>query len=466
MKHSIDLPALRSEIGDWIYYITTFSYSDLEALTVEVKDVLYGEYGGADALEAMDNDGGQSDIDKQLQRDKDDSHIDDIEFYIKNEPQMFFNSLVLAVFNDYPNWSEFIYEYKDENYSNEVGILSFSEDSKLIAVDGQHRLAAIKKVLKENPDKKDDKISVLVVGHSNDEKGIQRSRRLFTTLNKRAKRVGEKELIILDEDNSACIITRKLYNNKIIEILNKKMILLQNTESIKSSSKFSSIMTINYIHEQLLLYFLDINIDIKKKFMEERGLKKITISDYKNRFKRIKPNEEILLRYEKYVLSYWQTLINSVDDLKVLEESLKNNNEINNLRTSDNNNAIYRPVFLKNLIQVIISVSKKENIDIIKVISRLENIDLSLYSFPWNGLLWNDSSKTIQNTGIVKALKKTLEYLLTDNDSLSKTDQLVKEYYEQNHLYEKDENTKEQNIELIINRFKSVHPNNKLVDVD
>ena len=58
---------------------------------------------------------------------------------------------------------------------------------------------------------KDESISAIFVAHdASSEETKQRTRRLFTTVNKKAKRVSKSAIIALDEDNGFAVITRSL----------------------------------------------------------------------------------------------------------------------------------------------------------------------------------------------------------------------------------------------------------------
>lgn len=72
-----------------------------------------------------------------------------------------------------------------EDTVSSVGFLTLTGQEKLFALDGQHRLAGIKKAVKDGLDNDPyDELSILFVGHKDTQRGLERTRRLFTTLNK------------------------------------------------------------------------------------------------------------------------------------------------------------------------------------------------------------------------------------------------------------------------------------------
>ena len=60
----------------------------------------------------------------------------------------------------------------------------------------------------------DDLVPVILVGHKRTAAGMQRTRRLFTTLNKTAVPVKKRDIIALDEDDVMAIIVRQLVENE------------------------------------------------------------------------------------------------------------------------------------------------------------------------------------------------------------------------------------------------------------
>lgn len=78
------------------------------------------------------------------------------------------------------------------NYN--LGIITLTDDVKIFPVDGQHRVAGIKKAIEDKPEMKSERVPVIFVGHSTDEIGMQRTRRMFSTLNRYAKPVSLRDI--------------------------------------------------------------------------------------------------------------------------------------------------------------------------------------------------------------------------------------------------------------------------------
>ena len=90
---------------------------------------------------------------------------------------------------------------EEEAAIESVGFLTLRGDEKLFPLDGQHRLAGIKRAMRDGVTHSDDAVSVIFLGHRNTADGLEATRRLFTTLNKTARPVSKSAVIALDEDD-------------------------------------------------------------------------------------------------------------------------------------------------------------------------------------------------------------------------------------------------------------------------
>lgn len=137
-----------------------------------------------------------------IQRALEDKRSKEIAAYLRDTSDRFFNSLVVAVYDGEPLWHplshvESRYIEQDHLELNEetiesVGFLTLRGDEKLFALDGQHRLAGIKRAIDDRMLSSDDEVSVIFLGHKNTSDGLAATRRLFTTLNKTARPVAKE----------------------------------------------------------------------------------------------------------------------------------------------------------------------------------------------------------------------------------------------------------------------------------
>ena len=76
-----------------------------------------------------------------------------------------------------------------------IGILTLTGREKLFPIDGQHGVAGIKRAVTKKGDIGDDEVTVILIGHARTDEGMKRTRRLFVTLNQRAKRVSDRDIL-------------------------------------------------------------------------------------------------------------------------------------------------------------------------------------------------------------------------------------------------------------------------------
>ncbi|QGY03257.1 DGQHR domain-containing protein [Methylobacterium mesophilicum SR1.6/6] len=217
MPEPLFLPALQGSFGDWTYYSALVRLSDI------VERVGY-------ATPLHENAG----LAGQIQRRLDDrARADDIAEYLIRNDDRFFNALVIGVLGGQPEWHPFSLSSRQgehdlgavtERDQDLVGYLQLSGDETLFALDGQHRLAGIRRALNEQPALGNEKLTLLFVPHMATAAGIIRTRTLFISLNKKAVPVKRKDIIILDEVDLAAIISRRLidtnpkFNRSIVDV--------------------------------------------------------------------------------------------------------------------------------------------------------------------------------------------------------------------------------------------------------
>lgn len=207
MNERMVIPCMRGTMGTWVHYSCTMRLSDIADLV-----------GFARELHQIKK------LSDNIQRDLNEDRGVEIAKYLVENEDRFFNSLVVAIYDGDPQWhdigglrpnSKELERLEFPEYAqNCLGFLSITKNEKLFALDGQHRLAGIKKAVLESDEVKSDLMNVIIVAHSNSEKGKKKSRRLFTTLNKKAKLVSKDAIIAMDEDDIAACITRNLIESE------------------------------------------------------------------------------------------------------------------------------------------------------------------------------------------------------------------------------------------------------------
>ena len=195
MANKTFIPALEARVGDWKYYICTMKYAEV-ARQVSFAHEL----------------GGNRDLGSMIQRGISD-RTKDIVAYLKNSEHRFLGAMIIAAWGGQPDYIELEMADPDnilKGVDRGFGVLTFDGTQQYFALDGQHRLSAIKEVIKSKPELGAEDIAVLIVSHYETEDGRERTRRLFTNINRNAKVTTAAENIALDEDDGYSVITRRL----------------------------------------------------------------------------------------------------------------------------------------------------------------------------------------------------------------------------------------------------------------
>ena len=369
------LPSLRGIMGDWVYYPTLMKLKDI-AERVKIAEEIYQS----------------KTLSEMVQREIKRKRGKEIKDYLLKQEQRFFNSLIVAVYEGDPNWHEITHIKGNNQVDSEdipedvvagIGILSLNGEEELFTLDGQHRLVGIKEAIAENPQLGEDELSIIFITHKTDQEGMERSRRLFTTLNKNAVRVSKGEIITLDEDDTMAITVRRLVTENPIFI--DKRILNNTTDNIPKSNQ-TCLTTIGNLYDLLGILFTKVYIISNKK----------RPSDRKKELTKIRQSDVVLNRHYLNACEYFKQLTNcflpleefanSIDDYPIV---------VKKYRHSDGGSVLFRPIGLKILTKIVAVLAEKHPLtECFKMISKLP-IDLA--KDPYNGVIWDSSQKKIIN---------------------------------------------------------------------
>lgn len=307
-------PALKAHMGDWAYYIVKMKMRELAA------EVHF-------ASEVSDD----RTLDDAIQRMLNESRAKtSIVNYLCRRDDRFFSSLVVAALGGEPKFypvrisdePEFRV-FSDQGLDNAFGVLTFSGGQKYYALDGQHRLKAIKTLLDKSEDMAgdapdgfgDEEISVILIIHRADEDPDafrQKYRRLFSSLNRYAKPTDADTNIIMDEDDVFAILTRRLISEhqffKAPGRQAESFRVLTKGKALKTGqSYFTSLQTLYRMNEMFLSSADRLNRGWGPGPERQRELKQ---------FLQFRPEEEYIdALYEELVL-YWDSLIGVLPLLK------------------------------------------------------------------------------------------------------------------------------------------------------
>lgn len=378
------LPALRGMMGDWIYYSCLMNLADLSN-RVRYADEVHKNKSLSDMIQ------------RQIKSNRGKQIAD----YLSTQPERFFNSLVVATYGGQPNWhalsnvkaksKDDLSGLKEEQIAS-VGFLTLQGDEKLFALDGQHRLAGIKKAiqdgLKQDPM---DEVSVIFVAHKATAKGLERTRRLFTTLNKTAKPVSKGEIIALDEDDVMAVSVRWLIEES--KLFRGERIAFTAGNNIPASNQVS-LTTIGNLYDVLGILFTDAKTDLKKR---------------KSDLQRTRPSDETLKAYVQLSNQYFSMLGENIPELGDFFAAGDTKSVVTKQRGSHGGSVVFRPIGLDIFTRIVARLTKSMSLaEAVKLAAKLPR---TLTKAPYAGLMWDASNKTISNAHNV-TVREILLYML------------------------------------------------------
>jgi DNA sulfur modification protein DndB len=364
------IPAIRAQIGIWVYYVSTLTFEQVAKYVKKVDDELHKSVLLRDMLQRSITD-----------------NYKNISNYILQQEERFFNALVLAVYDGDPRWHEVRLEYSDNEEFYDLGILELTGEEKIFPVDGQHRVEGIKKAISENPGLSDERVPVIFIGHKKDDEGMKRARRMFSTLNRYAKPVSMRDIIALDEDDVIAIVSRDLIDS--MQLFSDYKIFDSKSKSIPDSNtkSFTTIITFYECNRELLWMMIK-NCEVKNS--EE---KKLTGKSKIKQFIKFRPTDDKIEEFKSICKDFWASLTNISDEFKKYAESSEP--ESRSFRNKEGGNILFRPVALLPFVKAAIRIKESKGITFSEVFANFPKNILELKNIIWKNVLWNPDKKTM-----------------------------------------------------------------------
>lgn len=352
--------AIRGKMGIWTYYVSTMRFEDISKYVGKITKEISNNESFSDMLQRAITD-----------------NVDGIKDYLLNQNERFFNALVLAIYDGNPEWFELEVEVEDyRTYS--VGVLEFSGKETIFPVDGQHRVEGIKKAIIENPELINERVPVILIGHEDSTVGKQRTRRLFSTLNRRARKVNDNELIALDEDDVVAVATREIIeNNKLF--YGSRLVNVGNKNIPSTNHKaFTSIIEL-YQCNRIIFDYITTKQGLKNKEKEQLLL--------------YRPSNEITAMYIEKINEFWETMQNEIPSLKLYVDTKIEEVDLLNNRNEFGGNILFRPIALTQYINALCKYLNAKKCDVKTAVVAFNKIPLKIQMEPWLNVLWTQDNK-------------------------------------------------------------------------
>lgn len=297
-------------MGRWQYYLVRMSMVEI-AQNIRYAEEIHGTSQLSHAI--------QRNLDKNRS-------TGEIARYLARHDDRFFGAIVVAALGGEPQWHPVSLEDDPQfnllggRLTEAFGILTFDGTENYYALDGQHRLAAIRNLLDNATDFRppqhfrDEEVSVLIVTPrqlEETEEFIIRYRRLFGHLNRYAKPMSQYDNIIMDEDDALAIVTRRL--------VSQHSFFRSYSDSEFDSGRVSMDPGKN-LRNAPYLTTLEVLYDLNVRLLSSRHRRNVGWGDNQEElrvYKRFRPSEEEIDGLLSELFVYWNTIIRV---LPIIEE--------------------------------------------------------------------------------------------------------------------------------------------------
>lgn len=433
-------PGIKVNMGSWSYFTIKIKFKDLDDSLVFAKSL-----GTPNALDAV------------MQRNLNSTRASIMmRKFLSNQSQRFYSSITIANLGseNFENWLPLSLGLEAEGIDgldqgeNSLGYLKISDEDKFYILDGQHRVASIlsiinpssifldygdpeqlEKKLKEIDKKaplpedfdleafKNEQLTVLVLNKSHEDDELESRisyRRLFSSLNRYAKPTPTTTNIIISEDDTFYILTRRLVENFSPFSLENETFAFDNpnididkTNFSGGERQFTTLQSLANMNTQLL----GIN-----KFPE---LQNTTMG---SEVRTLRQDEDDLEIWYEELEKRWQAIFNVFSELSGDRSKMRSHDA----NLDDDSNTDHPFLWPKPQTDAIIPIIKtlldradsEEEYE--SKLQELKDLDIwDLRKPPWYRLVLvssgdsDDSKKTLnQDPNIFEIIKEILRYLL------------------------------------------------------
>lgn len=376
------VPALKARMGDWNYYVTVMKLGKI-AKECQLAEEIHAN----------------RDLDDMIQREISSRVRKEMVPYLLQESQRFYGALVVAVYGGEPDFQPVkvdeheLLNDRDGEAGYGFGLLRFDGSQVYYALDGQHRLKSIQLAVQEKPELRQEEITVIILKHEIDKEGLQRTRRLFSTLNRRAKPTSKGLNIAIDEDDAVAILSRRLVKEN--EVLSQLVSCSTGSKQLSNTKSNDSYIT-------TLAAFYEVNEILMAVPLMERGQALDTD------FKQFRPSEDDLENFYQFLESIWLQLLQCCPGFEAVLQGRQKPGDLRKetygggmILTDDagkpvsGGSVFARPIGQFVIAEVLqnVGLQSKSIKDAIPAV--MENISMDINSPPWVGIIWNPTTRKI-----------------------------------------------------------------------
>ena len=385
------VPAMRGKLGSTEYFI----------VTMKGKDV-------AEKMKAAVEVEGWQDLslEQKYQRDLDLKRVrTDIAPYLAENEDRFFGALIVAVQNstnmEYEPVKEVargtrVFTGSHNLAANNLGFLNLTGEEIFIPIDGQHRAKALDFAIRGRDEKnneldfrgnanlgQEDVTLLLIRFDTEPEKA--KGRRIFSKVNRYAKRPSKSETLIIDDDDIAAVFARRMTEPEE-ELFSGDLVRLSGNTLPDRAGEFTTLPT---------LY--EINRDI----LDRKG------HSYSQK-ERPKAEDEKL--YWNEVEAVWKTLIANITHFSsALKDTTKGGNRVR--QDIRKQYLVGKPIGQRVLAGAFLELTEKGQLTGEHACERLNSIDWQITNDMWENILTRDGTRVLSGVSAIKLGRDFTTYL-------------------------------------------------------
>lgn len=386
---SYNIAAIKAQMGSTSYFQTVMRADELAATVKAAMD--FPEFETFMAHEKM-------------QRKINESRVElEIVPYLTNSPDRFFGSIIVLAYKPHVFEFESVKDisgakFKTKAYEgkeNQLGVLTI-EGGKLFALDGQHRLHALRTIINyektphlnrqiTGPFRKliaNDQLSVIFLQFES----VEKARRIFNKVNRYAKPTSNSTNILTSEDDGYAIITRALISDDepskfggsttpplklYYKSTNRKLIEM---EKLSLSGNDESLTTLSVIYNSV------------KKICAATGH-----PDLEEKEVIVRPPDAVLAAAYEDCAIWWSALMENFGPFS--PQNLNPEHVIYSRHFEQTKSLAYRPVGQEVLTEGLMLAYEKSKLTPNTLVNRLNMIPMKLGAKPWLGMLVGSNGK-------------------------------------------------------------------------
>lgn len=392
----ISTQAIKAKIGSTPYYLSKLTANQLTGLVKPAAEL--------EEWESMS-------IEEKFQRDPNWGRIKkEIAPYLANNADRFYGSLIIIALNGGMVF-ESVGDLKTDmpaaykRAAEDIGFLTI-EGGTFVALDGQHRLLALRQVVQGleggegefQNDVPQDEVSVMFIELANSAK----TRNIFTAVNRYAKSTTAGQNYAIDNTDGYAIVNRKLINDIIPDV---KI----NTKGSAIPERSAHLTTLASLYQ------------MTKSLLDEK-------TDIVFEHQQIQPSSELVEEAWLSIREYYEDIFKNIT---AFSEAINGDNEkVKELRDANSSySLLMKPIAQTALVDALCYATQDGLMPFKSAVKKADTLDWNLNSSLWKKVLIKNDGKIDQGKQARKRAAALMTYLIAGNKlNEDKKRALLKDY--------------------------------------